>query len=69
MFGPFVVGDEVEARLRGKHHWYPAVVVHIDVEGLGEEGWRYSISYTDGEKYLSVTLILNRPIETTVAHV
>ena len=45
---PFTVGDSVEARLRGKHHFYPATVVLVEVEGEQEDQWRYTIAYTDG---------------------
>ncbi len=48
----FNVGDEVESRLRGKSHWYPATVVSIDAEGLLPEDWRYSLSYSDGFRAL-----------------
>jgi hypothetical protein len=56
---PFVVGDAVEARLRGKHHWYPATVVRVDVEGAEDHQWRFSISYTvkSGHTHADLTTI------------
>mmetsp|Transcript_53438 Transcript_53438/g.121842 ORF Transcript_53438/g.121842 Transcript_53438/m.121842 type:complete len:162 (+) Transcript_53438:68-553(+) len=52
VFPPFRVGDVVEARLRGKHHWYPATVCDVEVEGLEMHEWRYTIQYTDGYRDL-----------------
>jgi len=45
---PFSVGDSVEARLRGKHHWYPATIVRVELEGEEDHQWRFTINYTDG---------------------
>jgi len=35
--GPFVLGDRVEARLRGKSHWYPAEVVKVEAEATDDD--------------------------------
>jgi len=35
--GPFVLGDRVEARLRGKSHWYPAEVVNVEAEAADDD--------------------------------
>lgn len=45
---PFFVGEAVEARLRGKHHWYPATVTKIDFEAIEDCDWRFTITYSDG---------------------